>query len=102
MATRFYLDVVVTDPTLTPEERSARDTQSVITAASRRPSALDDPLSGEFRLGMGYDVDSPLTSIDFAGDDQEQRCVQFCYFRYESLMSVYSGWRSSCPGRSII
>lgn len=67
------LDVLVTEPTLTPEERSVRGTQSVITAAYSRNST-DDPISGEFRLGA-YDKEDPLTSLDFGGDDQEQRYV---------------------------
>ena len=78
----LYLDVVVTDPTLAPEERSARETQSVITTAFQRTSALDDPLSGEFRLGMGYDVETPLTAIDFGGDDQEQRYAPIFFFDF--------------------
>jgi hypothetical protein len=73
------LDVMVTDATLTPEERSARETQSVITAAFRRTSALDDPIGVELRIGNGYDAESPLTSIDFGGDDQEKRYVHLFY-----------------------
>src|SRR6266851_1401732 len=93
-------DVVVTEPTLTPEERSVCETQSVITAAIRRTST-DDPLSGEFRIG--YDVESPLTRLDFGGDDQERRHVHLLVFdcRYYSYR-FYSGWPSSFPSRSTI
>lgn len=67
------LDVVVTEPTLTPEERSVRETQSVITAAFGRNST-DNPIGGEFRLAA-YDKDEPLTRLDFGGDDQDKRYV---------------------------
>ena len=80
--TLICADVVVTEPTLTPEERSVRETQSVITAAIRRTST-DDPLSGEFRIG--YDVESPLTRLDFGGDDQERRHVHLLIFDVDTI-----------------
>ena len=70
---RPLLDAVVTDAMLTPEERSFRATQSVISASFRQTSSLDDPLGSEFRVG--YDIESPLTRLDIGGDDQDQRHV---------------------------
>lgn len=59
---------------LTPEERSVRETQSVISASLRQFSSLDNPIIGsEFRLS--YDAESPLTRLDVGGDDQELRHV---------------------------
>ncbi|KAH9985885.1 SNF2 family N-terminal domain-containing protein [Russula compacta] len=70
-------DAVVTDPTLTPEQRSVRETQASITAAFRHASssASEDPLGAEFRVG--YDEQSPLTRLDFGGEDQEKRLAEF-------------------------
>ena len=67
------LDAVVTDATLTPEDRSILETQSIITSSFRKTSSLEDPLGSEFRIG--YDTESPLTRLDIGGDDQEQRHV---------------------------
>lgn len=64
---------MVTDATLTPEDRSVIETQSVISSSFRRNSSLEDPLGSEFRIG--YDAESPLTRLDIGGDDQEQRHV---------------------------
>ena len=64
---------MVTDATLTPEERSVRETQSVISASLRQFSSLDNPIGSEFRLS--YDAESPLTRLDVGGDDQELRHV---------------------------
>ena len=69
----ILLDAVVTDATLTSEERSVRETQSVISASFRQSSSLNDPLGSEFRLT--YDAESPLTRLDVGGDDQAQRHV---------------------------
>lgn len=76
---------MVTDPTLTPEERSTRQTQASITAAYRHASSsvAEDPLGAEFRVG--HDEQIPLTRLDFGGEDQEKRHAQeqkpplFCY-----------------------
>lgn len=68
------LDAVVTDSdaTLTYEERSARATQSFITASLRQASS-DNLLGSDFRVS--YDTKSPLTGLDIGGDDQRQRHV---------------------------
>jgi hypothetical protein len=70
----LLVDAVVTasDATLTSEERSARATQSLITASLRQAS-LGDPLGSDFRVS--YDAESRLTRLDIGGDDQEQRHV---------------------------
>jgi hypothetical protein len=69
------LDAVITEPALSPEERSIRETQSVITAVLRSASS-DQPLDREFQVT--FDSGSPLTRLDIGGDDQEQRHVH-CY-----------------------
>jgi hypothetical protein len=67
----YPLDATVTDAALTPEERSARESQTLITSAIRRTALDDDPIRGEFRVG--YDQESALTALDFGGEDQEKR-----------------------------
>ncbi|KAI9435461.1 SNF2 family N-terminal domain-containing protein [Lactarius indigo] len=65
-------NAAVTDPILSPEERAARETQSLITSMFRAGSS-ENPLDAEF--AVRGEVEGPLTRLDFGGDDQDQRHV---------------------------
>ncbi|KAI0290312.1 SNF2 family N-terminal domain-containing protein [Russula brevipes] len=87
-------DAKVTDATLTPEERSARESQTLVASAIRRTALDEDPIRGEFRVG--YDQESPLTALDFGGEDQEKRLAEFVSRSIDNLaqdMQVKDGMK---------
>ncbi|KAH9054910.1 SNF2 family DNA-dependent ATPase [Lactarius vividus] len=61
-------NAAVTDPILSPEERAARETQSLIASIYRASSS-------DAEFVVRNEVDGPLTRLDFGGDDQDQRHV---------------------------
>jgi SNF2 family DNA or RNA helicase len=87
-------NAAITDPVLPPEERAARETQSLITTMFRNNSS-DNPLDAEF--GVRNEVaEGPLTRLDFGGDDQDQRLAEFVSKSIDNLaqdMQVKDGMK---------
>ncbi|KAH9017389.1 SNF2 family DNA-dependent ATPase [Lactarius pseudohatsudake] len=86
-------NAAVTDPILSPEERAARETQSLITSMFRASSS-ENPLDAEFVVRN--EVDGPLTRLDFGGDDQDQRLAEFVSRSIDNLaqdMQVKDGMK---------